>query len=67
MSGRILHFCRNWVLHKKWFPTNKSIIIIIIIIIIITIIMINQTVDIAKYLQTVQHDSKLSEDFNASP
>ena len=66
MSGRILHFCRNWVLHKKWFRTNKSIIIIIIIII-ITIIMINQAIDIAKYLQTVQHDSKLSEDFNASP
>ena len=61
VSGRVFYFCQNWVFHKK-VVSNKQVIIVSRF-----IIMINRTIDIAKNLQTGQHDSELSEDFNASP
>ena len=60
VSGRVFASAKIEYSTKKWFRTNKFIITII------RIMIIGQFI-LPKKLQTVQHDSELSEDFNASP
>ena len=60
MSGRVLASAKIEYSTKKGFRTNKFIIIIIIMTMIIGQLIYQQVIN-------VQHDSQLSEEFNASP